>query len=63
MRTVTVFIGNAPYLVGMCRCGWETLPSVIVARNTCGVQDAEEEGADRKWRRERLTDIRTVART
>lgn len=61
MKTETVFIGNAPYRVGMCACGWETLPSTAVVRNTCGVEDAEGEGADRRWRRETLKDVRTTA--
>lgn len=51
MHTITVVIGGAPYLVGICRCGYETHPSAQTVRMSCEVQEAEEAGAARRrWR-------------
>lgn len=53
MRTETVIIGGAPYLIGICNdCQWETLPSLKTVRMSCGVAEAEDEGVERRQRRE-----------
>lgn len=54
MRTETVVIGGAPYLVGICECTWETLPSPQTVRMSCEVGEAEDVGAARRAWREAL---------